>query len=173
MQAPGPDQRRDPQRRRLRGVPPDGRQLGAPARVPDLRPRGMLRLVQEQARDRALPPYRAPLANPSSPEKTGGGATRTRCWSSLTGSTARTSRCLGYSPKWMALRMYRARRWLRRLRRYRAFAGACNERVRPGPRLARSRILEIGSPVEAVRGAPPPHPANRRPSRRWRDPARR
>src|ERR1700737_288403 len=39
----------------LRGVSEDGRHLGAPAAVRGLRPRRMLRLVKEQARDQALP----------------------------------------------------------------------------------------------------------------------
>ena len=44
-----------PHTQRLRGMPEDGRYLGPPAAVPHLRPRGLLRFVEEQARHQALP----------------------------------------------------------------------------------------------------------------------
>ena len=46
--------------RGLRGVPARRHPLGAPAAVPDLRARRLLRLLDRQARDRALPRDRAP-----------------------------------------------------------------------------------------------------------------
>ena len=53
----------DAQRRRLRGLPAHRRHLGAPAPVPHVRSRRLLRPVEEHARDQALP-RRAPPADP-------------------------------------------------------------------------------------------------------------
>src|SRR6266487_1386229 len=51
-----PDPRRGPEHdRRLHGVPENRRPLGPPARMPVMRARGLLRLLAEPARDRALP----------------------------------------------------------------------------------------------------------------------
>src|SRR5207237_404166 len=44
----------------LRGVPEDGRHVAASAPVPRLRPRRLLRRLEEQARDQALPLDEAP-----------------------------------------------------------------------------------------------------------------
>src|SRR5438270_4256002 len=45
---------------RLRGVPENGRHLGAPSPLRSLRPRRLLRLLEEQARDQALSRYGTP-----------------------------------------------------------------------------------------------------------------
>src|SRR5690242_18316577 len=45
---------------RLRGMPEDGRQLGAPAPMPHLRPRGLLRFIEKQARHQAFSLVQAP-----------------------------------------------------------------------------------------------------------------
>src|SRR4029450_12667974 len=60
LRPPGPGPGRPAVRRRLRRVPGHRRPLGTPAPVRDVRPRRLLRLVAEQARDRALPRHRPP-----------------------------------------------------------------------------------------------------------------
>jgi hypothetical protein len=46
---------------RLRGMSRDGRRMGTPTRLPHLRPRRLLRLVEEPARDEALSHDRHPV----------------------------------------------------------------------------------------------------------------
>ncbi|CAA9521102.1 MAG: Isopeptidase T, partial [uncultured Thermoleophilia bacterium] len=53
LHAPGSDPRRRAERRRLRGLPPHRRVVGPPAPLPLVRPRRLLRLVAQPARDRA------------------------------------------------------------------------------------------------------------------------
>src|SRR5262245_47607205 len=60
MHAHGPDPRRHAERERVRGVSSDGRPLGPPAALSLLRPRRLLRLLEEQARDEALPRHGPP-----------------------------------------------------------------------------------------------------------------
>src|SRR5919198_3174166 len=55
VHAPRPGAGGDAERRRVRGVSEDGRRVGAPAPVPQLRARRLLRQLEEQARDEALP----------------------------------------------------------------------------------------------------------------------
>src|SRR4051794_41147792 len=50
---------RAPHTRRMRGVPATGLTVGAPAAVPDLRPRRLLRLLAAEARQRARARHRA------------------------------------------------------------------------------------------------------------------
>src|SRR5947209_18676129 len=56
MQAFKRDPNYDDGQARLRRVREDGRFVGAPAAVPDLRARGLLRFVEEQTRHQAFPP---------------------------------------------------------------------------------------------------------------------
>ena len=51
--------RRHAERARLRGMPQDRQPLGAPAHLPHLRARGLLRRVPQQARHQAFPRHRA------------------------------------------------------------------------------------------------------------------
>src|SRR5215471_4818843 len=55
MHASRVDSQGQTQREGLRGMPEDGRLVGPPASVPELRARRLLRLVQEQARHDTLP----------------------------------------------------------------------------------------------------------------------
>ena len=69
----------DTQRAGMRGMPEDRRSVGTLAPVQNLRPRRMLRLVEEQARDQALStPPDTPLYSRSRKAKTGCGAMRTK-----------------------------------------------------------------------------------------------
>src|SRR5450755_2946172 len=54
----GPDSRRKAQNQRLRRMFEDRRHLGASAPVQNMRPRGLLRYIEEQARDQAFPRHR-------------------------------------------------------------------------------------------------------------------
>ena len=56
-----------PNSRRLRGVPADGGHLGPPAPLPDLRPRRLLRFLEEQARHQALPRHQHPIVQSFEP----------------------------------------------------------------------------------------------------------
>ena len=72
------DRAATPVLRGLRGLPAHRRSLGAPADVPRLRARRLLRLLTQQARDaHTSPPSATRWSRRSSPARTGGGATRT------------------------------------------------------------------------------------------------
>src|SRR5690349_8009138 len=60
VQPSGRDPECDAAHEGVRRVFEDGRSLGAPAPVHELRPRGLLRFVEEQTRDEALSPDEAP-----------------------------------------------------------------------------------------------------------------
>ena len=60
----------------MRGVPEDGRYVGAFAPLRNMRPRGVLRLLKEQTRHEAFPTRRSiRLCGPLSRAKIGDGAT--------------------------------------------------------------------------------------------------
>ena len=81
VQSCGPDPAGNSAHERMRGVSEDGRPLGAPAPVHDLRSRRMLRFVEEQARDEAFSSDASIRScGRSSPARIGAGASWTR-WS--------------------------------------------------------------------------------------------
>ncbi len=76
---PGPDHRAARVRPRLRGLPRDRRQVAAPAHLPAMRPRRLLRRLPQPPRHRPLPLQRPPdhpLA--ASPARPGRGASSTK-----------------------------------------------------------------------------------------------
>src|SRR5580698_11598607 len=56
----GPPEEGKAAHQRLRGVPQNGRDLAAPAHVPGMRPRRLLRLIEESPRPCAFPRHAAP-----------------------------------------------------------------------------------------------------------------